>query len=435
MFLLSLPNEMILQIADSLDDSDPYKPIDYGKHRERIEAVMALRLSCKLLSKLAFPHLFRTYCLLPSLKSWLRLCGIAQLDSLGKHVETLALEKYSQHDSIADFKIMMRWISSQPGYSNIDLSVFPRLKVLKGEDKWLLTKKIQNGKKIGIPPGQCVIEAITFSTEYRQQPPVWSLLDDLTEISRHGFEFTSLNCCLGVNGPWLSLSYMDLSGLRDLRLSSDEFYSSRYPINLFPDIELLQKFQHLPYLEEFHLNQYFFGCEKLEASQAAAAAAAAPVHPNVNYTTNVLKYLQEKDWPRLRHLDLRYLTTTVADFQTFVAPHAGTLSRFQMHSGLVCQRGVTEEERQQRFFLPHWIRTVICPRGGGTSFEHYGGQPEGFFETPEDYDQPVRGEAAGDVDGEREDIVMGDYEDDVDDDAEIVNFKKDVQGDIIMANV
>ena len=458
---------MILQIADSLDDSDPQKPIDYEKHRQMIRAVMALRLSCKLFGQLAFPHLFRTFCLIPSLKSWLKLCDIAHLDHLGRHLETLALENH-QEGSTFGYKIMMRWVSKEPRYSNIDLSLLPRLRVLKAEDKWLLTKKKKiannnnnDSSNIRLPPGQCIIEAITF-TEY-QQPAVWSLLDELTEISRYGFEFTSLNCCLGINGPWLTLSYMDLSGLRQLRLSSDGVSSNRYLSNLLPDIELLQKLQHLPNLEEFYLDQYFVGREE-EASSASTAvpvpaavpaavsapvpapAPSAPAPPavNVNYTTNVLKYLQKKEWPRLRHLDLRYLTTTVADFQTFVAPHAGELARFQMHSGLVCQRGVTEEERKQRFFLPHWIRTVICPRGGGTSFEHYGGQPEGFYETPEDYDQPsvVKEGRAGDVEGgetEEEDIIMGDCDDDDDDDedndSEIAHFEKDVQGDTIMAYV
>lgn len=47
------------------------------------------------------------------------------------------------------------------------------------------------------------------------------------------------------------------------------------------------------------------------------------------------------------------------------------------------------------------------------------------------------GRRAGDVEGGRnkkEDIIMGDYDDD-DDDTEIAHFETDVQGDIIMANV
>lgn len=398
---------MIIQIVDSLDDSDPQKPINYEKHREMIRAVMALRLTCKLFARIAFPHLFRTYCLLPSIKSWFKLCNIVAFNIFGRHLEILALEKH--HEGTYDYKEIMRNISNSSKYCNIDLSLLPKLKVLKAEDKWLLTKKPKS--KTQIPPGACKIQASSF-TQY--EPAIWSVLGSLTLISRFGFEVSSLNCYMGVYGPWLALLSLDFSGLKDLRLASDGFYSNRYRSNLWLDIKLLSKLQHLPNLEEFHLNQYFFGREEASAS-------------TVNFTTNVLKYLEKKDWPRLRHLDLRYLTTTVADFQTFIAPHAGTLTRFQMHSGIVCP-GVTEEEREQRFFLPHWIRTVVCPRGGGTSFEHYGGQPEGFYETPNDYEEPVK-ERAGEVDGE--DIIMEDYEDD----AEFVDFEKDVQGDIIMADV
>lgn len=404
---LSLPNEIILQIVDFLDDSDPQKPMEYGKHKETIRAVMALRLTCNLFAKIAFRHLFRTYCLLPSLKCWLRLCSIVRLDIFGRHLETLALERH--HEGTYLYKGAMSCISNSPKYSNIDLSLLPKLKVIKAEDKWLLTKKPKS--KIRIPLGQCKIQAFSF-TEY--EPAIWKVLGEITEISSYDFELSSLNCYMGARGPWLTLLSMDFSGLKDLRLASDGFNCNRYRYNLWPDIELLTKLQSLPNLEEFHLDQYFFGREEANAS-------------TVNYTTNVLKYLERKDWPRLRHLDLRYLTTTVADFQTFVAPHAGTLTRFQMHSGIVCP-SVTEEEREQRFFLPHWIRTVVCPRGGGTSFEHYGGQPEGFYETPEDYDQPVKGRA-GDVEGE--DIIMGDYEDD----AEFEYFERDAQGDIIMADL
>lgn len=404
---LSLPDEMILQIMDSLDDSDPRGPIEYDKHRETIRAVMAMRLTCKPFARIAFPHLFRTYCLLPTLKSWLKLCGIVALDHLRRHLETLAFERHNE--GTQNYREMMKSISNDIKYFEIDLSLLSKLKVLKAEDKWLITKKANS--KIQIPLGECKIQAFSFT---KHQPAVWSVLNDLTEISSYDFEFASLNCPMGINGPWLTLLEMDFNGLKDLRLASDGFYSNRYRSNIWPDIELLAKFEHLPNLEEFHLNQYFFGREEATAS-------------TVNFTTNVLRFLQKKDWPRLRHLDLRYLTTTVAEFETFVAPHAGTLVRFQMHSGLVCP-GVTEEEIEQRYFLPHWIRTVICPRGGGASFEHYEGQPEGFHETPEDYNQPVKAQAE-DVDGE--DIVMGDDEDN----AEFVPFERDAQGDIIMTDV
>ena len=406
MSFMALPNEIIIQIIDSLDKSDPKKSFNIQNHRQMIKALMALRLTSKLLGEIALPQLFKTFCLLPSLESWLKLCYIATIDNFGKHLETLALER--QHEGTYTYKAMMRHASASSKYCHLDLSLLPNLKIIKAEDKWLLTKKPRS--QVKIPPEQSKIHAISFAN---CKPAIWSVLGDLTEISNYNFEISSLNCYLGACGPWQTLLSMDFSGLKYLRLASDGYYSNRYRYNLLPDIELLTKLQRLPNLEAFHLDQYFFGREEASAS-------------TVNYTTNVIKLLLEKDWPRLRHLDLRYLTTTTADFQEFVAPHAGTLASFQMHSGIVCAK-VTEEERLQRFYLPHWIRTVVCPPGGGTTFEHYGGQPEGFYETPEDYEQHSVMGRAGDVEGE--DIIMGDYEDV----AELVYFEQDSQGDIIMA--
>lgn len=405
MSLLCLPNELIIQIADSLDDSDPRKPLEYGKHRETVRAVMALRLTCKLFSEIAFPHLFRTFCLLPSQLSWLKLCAIVDSDKLRSYLEILALEKHDE--STQRYREEMRVISRDLRHHFVDLSLLPKLKVLKAEDKWLITKNPKS--KIPSPRYQCAIHAYSF-TIYHE--PLWNVLSAMSKASSYGFEFVSLNCHMGFNGPWKSLLKMDFSRLKILRLATEGLHANLYQSNLSPDNLLVARLRHLPNLEEFHLNQFFVGRENVST---------------VNFTTNVLELLQKKDWPRLRHLDLRFLTTTVADFWTFVAPHAGTLARFQMTSNLVWP-GATRAERWQRWFLPHMIRTVICPRGGGTTFEHHGVSPGMFYETPEDYDQPVKGQA-GDVDGE--DRIMGDY----DDDAELVYFERDFEGDIIMADL
>lgn len=405
MSLLSLPNEMITQVVDFLDDSDPQQPIDYDSYREMIRAVKALRLTCKLVAEIAFPHLLRTYCLLPSSESWVKLCGIVSHDVLRRHVETITLEKHNE--GTQNYREEMKSISDDMRYCNIDLSLFPKLKVFKAEDKWLVTKKPNS--KVRIPRGRCALHAASFTLYHMA---IWSVLGNLTKVSTYGFEFVSLNCHLGYNGPWKYLLDMDFSKLKYLRLATEGLHANRYQSNLYPDIGLLQRLRRLPNLEEFHLNQFFSGREE---------------DSTVNFTTDVLYYLQKKDWPRLRRLDLRFLTTTVADFETFVAPYAGKLARFQMHSNLVCP-GVTKEEKEQRYFLPHWIRTFICLRGVGTTFEHYGVQPEEFYQTPEDFDQPVKAQA-GDVDGE--DIIMGDY----DDDAEFIYFQRDFQGDIIMVDL
>ena len=305
MSFLSLPNEMIIQIANSLDDSDPEKPIEYKKHREMIRAVMALRLTCKLLAKIAFPHLFRTYCLLPSEISWMTLCTIVTSDNHRGHLETLALEKHDE--GTQRYRGWMRAISDDMRYSVIDLSLIPKLKVVKAEDKWLITKKPKS--KIRIPRGQCGIHVQSFIT---YQKAIWSVLANLTKTSSYDFEFVSLNCHMGYGGPWRHLFNLDFSRLKYLRLDTYGVNANLYQSNLYPDIRLAKRLQHLPNLEEFHLNQFFYGREEA----------------TVNFTANVLHILQKRDWPRLRHLDLRFLTTTVADLWTFRGATRGQTSEF-----------------------------------------------------------------------------------------------------------
>lgn len=405
--------EMITQILDCLDESDPEKPFEFDKHREMCRAMMALRLTCRSLDKIAIRHLFHTYCLSPSLRSWLNLCNIAAFERFGGHLQTLALERHNK--GTYSYKAMMKATSTSPIYGFLDLSLLPKLKIVKAEDEWLITK--QRRSNVEIPLGHCRIQAISFS-DYK--PASWRVLGDLAQITRYDFKISSLNCYSGFFGPWETLLSMDLSSLKSLRLCPSGYYSNRHKYNLWPDIELLAKLERLPNLEEFRLNQYFFGREDISAS-------------TVNLTTNVLKYLREKKWPRLRHLDLQYLTTTVADFRAFVAPHAGTLTSFHLHSGLVCPQ-VTEEEKLQRFYLPHWIRTIVCPRGGGTRFEHFLGQPEGFYEAPEGYEDDAKEKHCGkgrEGHAEDEDIMMEDYEDDT----ESEFLEEDAEGDIVMIDV
>ena len=147
---------------------------------------------------------------------------------------------------------------------------------------------------------------------------------------------------------------MDLSSLKSLRLYPEIKHGNNV-WDARADEKLLAKLHHLPSLEEFYLYQDF--CGRSDANR-----------PMLETMTNVLKQLDAKDWPRLRHFDLRYLVTTVEDFQTFVAPHAAVLQTFQMYGGLVSSQ-VSSKEKILGFRLPRWIRSVICPKGG-EKFEH-----------------------------------------------------------------
>lgn len=162
---------------------------------------------------------------------------------------------------------------------------------------------------------------------------------------------------------WCCTESADLSDLRYLRLTFERFES--YKLLLDTDLGQLRE---LPNLEEFHLDQFFPG--RSDDSE------------NLDEMTNVLKLLSNvRNWPRLRHLDLRYLITTVEDLKAFVAPHvsAGTLKTVELHGNLICAQ-LTEDEKQKRIDLPHWIKTLICPDGGGVTLKYVLGPPEEFYE-------------------------------------------------------
>lgn len=384
MSFISLPIEIIIQIFDLLDESEPSKPYDFRRHREMCKTLMALRLTCKELEEIAIRQLFRTFCLSPSLESWIKLHTIANSQKLQVYLQILALERQKDPDKMiswnkSTYELMIKTISKIPLPSmddhsrfnawersmyeimgkispktplpfTLDLALLSNLKVLKAEDRWVITKKPQS--IIKIEPGYCEISAICF---FRRSPTIWSVFNGLEEILRYGFQISWVNCKLGDNGPWESLLRMDLSSLKSLRLYPEIIHGNNV-WDARADEKLLAKLHHLPSLEEFYLYQDF--CGRSDANR-----------PMLETVTNVLKQLTAKDWPRLRHLDLRYLVTTVEDFQTFVAPHAATLQTFQMYGGLVSSQ-VTSKEKMQRFHLLRWIRSVICPKGGGAKFEH-----------------------------------------------------------------
>lgn len=374
MSLMVLPIETIIQILCLLDECEPEQPYWAEKHREMCRTLMALRLTCRELEEIATSQLFRTFCLSPSWESWKNFHTIATSEKLRAHLQTLALERHydrrnfrswkAWYDCTLGYQQTMRSISNSPLLREVDLSLLPNLKIVKAEDKWMIKKKSRSN--VQIPFGHCQVRAISFATA-GQQPATWAVLSGLAKITHYDFEIISLNCRLGSYSPWRFLVNIDFSGLKYLRL----FFRAnlrRNPYDLPADISLLAKLQHLPHLEEFHLDQFY---HVLTQSDWLLMRS----------TTNVLEQLSAKDWPRLRRLDLRFLTATVADFKAFVEPHAGTLKVFHLHGGLKCPL-VTTEELVQRYFLQHWIRTEICPRGGGggAKFIHFSGQPEGDFE-------------------------------------------------------
>ncbi len=395
--LTSLPIEIIAEIFNLLDESKPKKPHQVAKHKEMCKVLIALRLTCRKFEEIASRPLFRTFCLSPTLESWTKLLSIAASEKVRVHLQIIAFEDgdficsgdWHNNNTSRNEQGMESTILS-PDLHFLDLSLLSNLKVLKAKDCWLITKKPRSN--IEIPWGHCRIDAMAFHIPSKQ-PAFWNVLGYLAEITRYDFEISSLNFELGSAGPCQSLFNLDFSGLKYLRLYSQAGYSSaRYDLSL--DRNILDRLQNLPNLEEFRLDQFYGSDPSGDSSLYTSRPIRLGNGPRtemsiflqghfgtprltVQLTTNVLKNLRHKNWPRLRHLGLRSLYTTVADFQAFAEPHAGSLKSFQLRNELRCVNA-TAEEKLRRRDLPHWIQTVLCPGGGGARVKILG-QAEGDY--------------------------------------------------------
>lgn len=343
MSLVSVPVEIITHIFDLLDESEQEKPFEIHRHREMCKALMALRLTCKELEGITTGQLFRTLSLSSSWDSWSKLHTVAANQKFRVHLQTLALDMSQCWKT--KHTLMKGNAFESPKFRFLDFSLFPNLKVLKVEDSWIITKKPRS--KAQIPLGRFGIHPESFCAD---TPVAWRLISGLEDIARYDFRLSSVNYALYVNSLPSSLRG-DFSGLVYLSL----FFVGGYitPTNLDHGLDLLERLMYLPNLEEFHLDQYFHD----QSNQ----------HWILDNTPNVLKKLAKGNfWPRLRHLILRYLVTTVEDLKAFVAPHTAgdTLETFEMHGYPICTQ-VTAEEILQRGHLKGWIRNVICPQGEG----------------------------------------------------------------------
>lgn len=383
MSLISLPIEIVTQIFNFFDESEPQKPHRVAEHKEMCKTLMALRLTCRELEEIARRPLFRTFCLWPSLKSWKKLHSIMASEQVRVYLQILAFENYPDRSI---FNCWEDWnentVKRQQGKNTVrkssdlfflDFSLLSNLKVLKAKDCWLITKMPRS--TIKIPWGRCQLR-LGF---YRGSPGkwiFWDMLIWLVKITHYEFEISSLNCELGPSGPLKYLLNFDFSGLKYLRLYFENSYL-RISHALPMDLKILDKLQNLPNLENFLLDESYDGypafralMPMMENERETYLSLFRPRYiPDlllrIHSTTNVLQKLRDKQWPRLCHLELRSLNTTVADFQAFTKPHAGWLKSFQLINQLRCADKSVEEEAR-RHDLTHWIQTVLCPQGGET---------------------------------------------------------------------
>lgn len=345
MSLARIPIELIMNIFDLFDESNVEMPLKIGKHRKMCKILMALRLTCKTLEGVATRQLFCTFHISQSRRSWLNAHSFAANKELRQYLQTLVFD--GRDDDVTSYWQKYKDAQKSPKLRFLGFSQFPNLKVFKLDDTWMLRKNARSS--VEIPLGRCGIRLTGRGT----------MITRFDEMARYDFHLVSISHSL-----WLSTMSLDLSRVKSLRLS---FYPVRwFQVRLENDLDNLKD---LPNLEEFHMNQFF--------------PRRCDDNPSLHSMTNVLEVLASgSDWPRIRHLDLRYLFAEVDHLKSFVTLHAaaGTLKTLEIHGDLICAH-VTPEEEQKRADLPHWIKTVICtPDGGVETFKHVMGPPEEWHE-------------------------------------------------------
>lgn len=344
MSIARIPIELITEIFNLFDESNVEMPLKIGKHRKACKILMALRLTCKILEGVATRQLFRTFYISQSRRSWLNAHSFAANPELRQYLQTLVFD--GQDNDVASYWQKYKDAEKSPKLRFLGFSLFPNLKVFKLGDKWMLRKNARSSFEI--PLGRCGIRLTGRGTTITR----------FDEMALFDFRLVSISHSL-----WLSTKFLDLSSLKSLRLS---FYPVRwFQVQLKNDFDNLKD---LPNLEEFHMNQYVpHRCDG---------------NPNLHSMINVLEVLASgDDWPRLRHLDLRYLFAEVDHLKTFVALQAaaGALKTLEIHGDLICAH-VTPEEEQKRVDLPHWIKTIICDADRVETFKHVMGPPEEWHE-------------------------------------------------------
>lgn len=337
-----MPIELITDIFNFLDESNVEMPLKMGKHRgEACKILMALRLTCRRLGAVATRQLFRTFYISQSWGSWLNAHSIAANQELRQHLQVLILD--GRDDDVASYKQKYTDAERSPKLRFLGFSLFPKLKVFKLGDTWMLRKNAQS--TVEILSRRCGIRLTKMG----------SMITGFEEMARYDFRLVSFSYCLG-----LPITSLDLSSVKTLRLSSYWVWNFQLPLK--NDIDNLKD---LPNLEEFYMNQHFQ--HRSDDSRIIQSMAS------------VLELLASgSNWPQLRHLDLRYLFAEVDHLKTFIAMHAaaGALKTLEIHGDLVCAH-VTPEEKQKRIDLPNWIKNVICaPSGVVEMFKHVMGPPE-----------------------------------------------------------
>ena len=319
-----LPAEVIYQICEKLGDVSDNA------------SLKQLRLVSKHMVGIATKELFKTIRLISDPEPWNKVHRIAFHPVLSQHVRVLAIEVVSP-------KVGRQ---QKPEPSAFDLNLLPNLQSIEqsiGTLTWRVRPN-QNYYNAKNPAKERLIPYIPASeTDWFRQYNLYHL----QRITALGFHAQFLNVHLLV--PWQPmwkeiLCTIDVSRLKSLhfslvRLTNEVHEADEISLVFAPAIK------NLPALVSFRLVQP-------EPRSAAASQLAKRV--------NIIGMLGDKNWPRLRHLELHWPVTTAADLRAFLWPHRGSL-RYLRFNGWLSNYSELVDDPVERQLLPEWIMAEICP--------------------------------------------------------------------------
>lgn len=317
-----LPVEVIYQICEKLGDASDNA------------SLKQLRLVSKHMAGIATKELFKTIRLISDPEPWNIVHRIAFHPVLAQYVRVLAIEVVSPK------------VEQKPEPAAFDLNLLPNLHTIEqsiGTLTWRVRRN-QNYYNAENPTKERLIPYIPTSEKD------WFLqynLHHLQRITALGFHAQFLNVHLLVTWQpmWKEiLCTIDVSRLKSLHLSLVRLTNEVHEANEI-SFFFAPAIKNLPALESFRL---------LQPEPRSAAA------PQLSKRVNIIGMLGDKNWPRLRHLELHWPVTTAADVRAFLWPHRGSMRYFRFN-GWLSNNSELVDDPVERQLLPEWITTEICP--------------------------------------------------------------------------
>lgn len=273
---------------------------------EALRTFKNLRLTSRRLRSLATREVFRHISLSENLESWLSLANLAAHSELAWNVDvlTLSMPQLCDNNCKDDNRISMKRKRRTPQHhpAHIDLAFFPFLKSIQCL-KWKLVKV----GAIELPAKGFVIKP---SLRMRNRSYLWNTASALTDITSFGWEFQYLHLSLmDQTKVWQNcIKTMCISRLHTLSIDFRTYFKGWIGAHILETI--MPMIQDLPCLRTFKLKQVDNGEDPTVHQDLAA---------------NVLKLLENHDWPGVRRLEISRPRSRQEDFMRFLLRHRYTL--------------------------------------------------------------------------------------------------------------